>query len=160
MEASKDFSRDSPEPSRSAASGDGRAGVEVKNEEEKEGERKGPEEAEEPFIPERVRKALEGSKTFEEYRKARTFRFLHLYSGPRDILAREVQAAAEKARLTVETLSLDKEKDPSIDLGAVETHEVCGKKLGTESGTQPTRDSLADLSQGFDIECHLGYQVR
>ena len=129
FEESVDFSRDSPEPPRSATSGDGREGVEVRKEERKVDEKKDLEEVDEPFIPERVRRALEGSRTFEEYRKARTFRVLHLYSGPRDILAREVQAAAEKARLKVETLSLDKKKDPSIDLGAVETHEVLREEV-------------------------------
>ena len=129
FEESVDFSRDSPEPSRVAEPEDGKVEEKTRVEETREEELNEPGEADEPFIPERIKKALEGAKTFEEYRKARAFRFLHLYSGPRDILAREVQAAAEKARLRVETLSLDKKKDPMIDLGAVQTHEVLREEV-------------------------------
>lgn len=129
FEESVDFSRDSPEPARSAASSDGKVKMNEEDGEVKKGEGESLGRGEEPFIPKRVRMALEKAKTFEEYRNLRPFRFLHLYRGPRDILAREVQAAAEKARLKVETLSLDKKKDPSIDLGAVETFEVLREEV-------------------------------
>ena len=129
FEESVDFSRNSPEPSRVAEPEDGKDEMEKRVDELREEGMNESEGADEPFIPERIKKALEGAKTFEEYRKARAFRFLHLYSGPRDILAREVQAAAEKARLRVETLSLDKKKDPMIDLGAVQTHEVLREEV-------------------------------
>ncbi len=125
-----DFSRDSPEHSGVAEEkveeGD------VKNDEVEDGEKGeggGLEEAEKPFVPDRVKRALEKSKNFDEYRQARTFRFLHLYSGPRDKLAQEVEAAAEKARLRVYSLSLDKKMDPEIDLGSVMTHEVLREEV-------------------------------
>lgn len=121
---SVDFSRDSPEPSRVADSKEEEKAAEGGGDvEEARGRRRDLGEVEKPFVPERVKEALKNSKNFDEYRQARKFRFLHLYSGPRDILAREVQAAAEKARLTVETRSLDRKKDPSMDLGSRSTHE-------------------------------------
>ena len=121
---SVDFSRDSPEPSRVADSKEEEKAAEGGGDvEEARGRRRDLGEVGKPFVPERVKEALKNSKNFDEYRQARKFRFLHLYSGPRDILAREVQAAAEKARLTVETRSLDRKKDPSMDLGSRSTHE-------------------------------------
>ena len=74
------------------------------------------------FVPKRVREALEKAKDFEEYRQLRVFKFLHMYSGPNDVLSKEVELEAEKLRLKVQCLSLDKKKDPSLDIGAPDVH--------------------------------------
>ena len=39
-----------------------------------------------PWLPIRVQKALEKSRSFDEFRKSRPFRFLHLFSGEKDQL--------------------------------------------------------------------------
>ena len=125
-----DFSRDSPEPSRVADSKEVEKAAEEGGHVESEVRNKIDHgETGKPFVPERVKEALEKSKNFDEFRQARKFRFLHLYSGPRDILAQEVQVAAEKARLTVETRSLDRKNDPSMDLGSRSTHDVLREEV-------------------------------
>ena len=48
-------------------------------------------------IPERIKEALKKARSFNEFRKLRVFRFLHLFSGKRDVLGKEIlrQGAAE-----------------------------------------------------------------
>ena len=76
-----------------------------------------------PMVPKRVKLALEVARDFEEYRRLREFRFLHMYSGPVDILSREVEAEAAKQRLRVKCVGLDKKVD-DIDLATVRSHTV------------------------------------
>ena len=76
-----------------------------------------------PMVPKRVRLALEEAKDFEDYRRLREFRFLHMYSGPVDILSKEVEAEAAKQRLRVKCTGLDKKVD-DIDLATVRSHTV------------------------------------
>ena len=40
--------------------------------------------------PRRVEAALKSARTFEEYRKNRPFKFLHVYSGPNDPLGQAI----------------------------------------------------------------------
>ena len=51
--------------------------------------------------PRRVEQALKESKTFEDYRKKRPFKFLHMYSGPNDPLGQAIKMEAAKNRLNV-----------------------------------------------------------
>jgi len=66
--------------------------------------------------PRRVEQALKESKTFEDYRKKRPFKFLHMYSGPNDPLGQAIKMEAAKNRLNVVVLSLDNQLDPELDL--------------------------------------------
>ena len=50
------------------------------------------------FLPGRVREALEKSKTFNEFKQNRIFRFLHLFSGRRDVLGREILRLCQSQR--------------------------------------------------------------
>ena len=75
------------------------------------------------MVPRRVKLALEEARDFEEYRRLREFRFLHMYSGPVDILSREVETEAAKQRLRVKCVGLDRKVD-DIDLATVRSHTV------------------------------------
>ena len=68
------------------------------------------------FVPARVSLALKASKSFDEFRQNRKFRFLHMYSGPNDPLSEAIKVEAARNRLTAETKSLDKKIDASVDL--------------------------------------------
>ena len=71
-------------------------------------------------LPERVAKALKGAKTFEDFRKARPFRYLHLYAGPQDVLGDAIASEAKKNRLEVEVKAFDRKVDPTVDLSSIE----------------------------------------
>lgn len=79
---------------------------------------------EELMVGSRVKEALEKAKNFEEYRQLREFRFLRMYSGPDDVLSREIRSEAEKNRLNVRCVSLDRKIDRGLDIGSVESHNV------------------------------------
>ena len=51
------------------------------------------------FVPERVLEKLEQAKTFAEFRDTRTFRFLHMYSGSKDVLAESLARECQKQQL-------------------------------------------------------------
>ena len=68
------------------------------------------------WVPLRVEKALQESTTFDEFRKARKFRFLHLFSGEVDQSATAVKVEAERNRLEVYVESLDRKEDKELDL--------------------------------------------
>eukprot|EP00435_Cladocopium_sp_Y103_P052211 s157_g16.t1 len=74
------------------------------------------------MVPKRVDAALRNSKSFEEFRKNRPFKFLHLYSGPNDPLGQAVKAEAKRNRLETVVLSLDRELDASLDLADPGSH--------------------------------------
>ena len=67
-------------------------------------------------VPQRVAKKLAEANTFAEFRDARVFRFLHMYSGPKDVLAESIQKECARHQLSFQAFSLDKKIDPEIDL--------------------------------------------
>ena len=75
-------------------------------------------------VPHRVKVALENSKDFSDFRSRRPFKFLHLFAGPSDRLGSAVKAEAEKNRLEVHILSLDRQIDKNLDLSQRKTYEV------------------------------------
>ena len=85
-----------------------------------------------PFRPERVKRALKFSKTFEDFRKTRKFRVLHLFSGPNDPLGQAIKIEAAKNRLEVDVTALDKKVDNSVDLSKAKNFEPILKMV--ESG--------------------------
>eukprot|EP00435_Cladocopium_sp_Y103_P011877 s4293_g3.t1 len=95
---------------------------------------------EEPWVPDRVAKALEKSKTFDEFRKARPFRYLHIFSGEKDQLGASIVEEAKKARLEVYVESLDRKKDSDLNLVSHAVYDeieksVCGGEWdGLHSG--------------------------
>ena len=118
-----DYDRDSQEADESK-SAEASVRVEVEGEPLVEENEKVIAEVDEIMIPERVKQALEKSSTFEEFRQHRVFRFLHMYSGPKDVLAKEIETEASKARLRVECLSLDKKIDDGLDISTLEAHKM------------------------------------
>lgn len=47
---------------------------------------------------------------------------MHMYSGPQDVLVREIMSEARKLRLKVQCVSLDKKIDPEVDISSLEAH--------------------------------------
>ena len=100
----------------------------------------GAESGDEIMVPKRIVRALEEAGNFEDYRQRRIFRYLHLYSGPRDMLKQEIEAEAQKARLRVECVSLDRKLDPGMDIGTVKAHSTLKSEVsegewdGTHAG--------------------------
>ena len=83
----------------------------------------------EPLVPSRVQEALNKAGSFEEYRRERVFRYLHLYSGPEDVLGRQLKEEAKKNGIQVMVLSLDRKRDKSLDLANPENHEMIKKEV-------------------------------
>ena len=73
------------------------------------------------FVPERVVKRLEEAK---EFRDSRTFRFLHMYSGPTNVLAESIKQECDKHRLKFQAISLDQKIDPGIDLSTTRNRQT------------------------------------
>lgn len=84
---------------------------------------------EKPFVPDRVKAALEEAGSFDEFRRRRPFRFLHLYSGPRDVLAEALQREAAKSRMVVESRSIDRKISPEIDLAGLDINETLLREI-------------------------------
>ena len=63
-----------------------------------------------PWVPERVKKALENAADFGEFRSRREFTFLHLFAGKKDVLGEEIcRAASEKGLVaTVTRIMMDR----------------------------------------------------
>ena len=80
--------------------------------------------------PMRVHSALKNSKTFEEFRRNRPFKFLHLYSGPNDPLGEAIKVEAARNRLEVVVLSLDNKLDPTLDLSRPASHQTMMQDVG------------------------------
>ena len=78
--------------------------------------------AKEVKIPERVKQVLKDSKDFEDFRRKRTFRYLHAYAGPEDVLGAAISKEAVKARLKCEIQSLDQQLDKKVDMADVNQH--------------------------------------
>ena len=84
------------------------------------------------FRPDRVKRALKFSKDFESFRGFRKFRFLHLFSGPKDPLGQAIQVEAAKNRLAVEVIAWDKKISTDHDLSKVANFDPIVKEV--ESG--------------------------
>ena len=68
------------------------------------------------LLPERIREALQQARDFPEYQEVRVFRFLHMFSGERDVLGECLKEMATKEGLQVEVYSLDKKGEGDVDL--------------------------------------------
>eukprot|EP00435_Cladocopium_sp_Y103_P073963 s637_g46.t1 len=82
-----------------------------------------------PWMPERVVKALNKSKSLDEFRSNRPFRYLHLFSGQSDQLATSIKRAAKRNRLEVYVESLDRKRDKEINLASPDTFSEIGKSM-------------------------------
>ena len=67
-------------------------------------------------VSKRVVEALENCETYGEFKERRTFRFLHLFAGPRDVLAEALRVECEKEGFKLVVESYDKLMDTSHDL--------------------------------------------
>ena len=94
------------------------------------------------LIPDRIREALEGSRTFNEYKQNRVFRFLHLFSGRRDVLGREILKTCKMEGINAEVCALDREREGGPDMLA----------------DQPYQDLLKDAAKG-DFDALRGTRV-
>eukprot|EP00435_Cladocopium_sp_Y103_P055845 s804_g18.t1 len=120
----------SPQPdqstSSSSAKGDGKGGAVDQGDGDKAaGE-------EEPWVPDRVKKALEKSSSFDEFRKNRPFRFLHMFSGEKDQLGESLKKEAKAARLEIYVESLDRKRDHELNLASHETYDVIDQAIEGE----------------------------
>ena len=70
-----------------------------------------------PWIPERVKTALEASNS-DQLRKKRLLRYLHMFSGEEDQLAKSLKAEATRARLEIYVESLDRKRDSELNLAS------------------------------------------
>ena len=92
-------------------------------------------------VPERVTAALKRSKTFNDYKRERVFRFLHLFSGKKDVLGREVLRLCHAEGLKAEVCALDREREGGPDMLA----------------DQPYQDLVRDAAKGDFDASHAGY---
>ena len=74
------------------------------------------------FRPLRVDRALKKAKSFDDFRVKRPFTFLHVFSGPKDVLGEAITREAKLNRLEVVVLSLDKQIDKDLDLASHKNH--------------------------------------
>lgn len=118
---------------------EGRAPAETSEKEKGQGQASSP--APEKFwAPERVQEVLKQAESFEDYKKKRVFRYLRLFSGPEDVLGRELKEEAKRNGMQVMVLALDKKKDKDLDLAKPESQELIQKEVidgmwdGTHSG--------------------------
>lgn len=96
--------------------------------------------AEKPWLPERVKKALESAADFGDYRSKRDFTFLHVFSGKTDVLGEEICKVASEKGLVATVTFVDKEHDGS-DLSVEEPYETI----------------LRDVSEGEFDGFHSGF---
>ena len=68
------------------------------------------------WVPARVKKVLEESQTFDQFRRNRKFRYLHLFSGEEDQLAIALKVEAQKQMLEIHVESLDRKRDKELNL--------------------------------------------
>ena len=80
-------------------------------------------------VPQRVRGALEKAKDFGQFKERRTFRFLHLFSGEKDVLGDAIKKEAKKFRVNVECVGLDRKTDGGVDLSNAETMDKIKKEV-------------------------------
>ena len=69
-------------------------------------------------VPKRVQSALENAKEYKDFREGRTFRMLHMFSGPKDLLGDALRVECEKQgmKFHVTVTALDRKLDPGLDL--------------------------------------------
>ena len=92
-------------------------------------------------IPVRVREALSQARSFNDFKKARVFRFLHLFSGKKDVLGKELLRQSHAEGLNVEICALDREREGGPDMLA----------------DQPYQDLVRDAAKGDFDASHAGY---
>ena len=78
--------------------------------------------------PERVKEAAKKARDFGEFKRYRTFNFIHLFSGPQDNLAAALIEGSKKAGIEVRCRSVDIKMDGAHNLRDAEKW----KELGTE----------------------------
>ena len=81
------------------------------------------------WLPERVKNALQKSRNFDEFRKARPFRFLHMFSGEADQLGASIKREAQRARLETYVEALDRKKDKEINLADTKVYDEIDKSV-------------------------------
>ena len=67
-------------------------------------------------VPERVESLLKSCESFGEFKSKRQFCFLHLFAGPKDVLADALKASCEKEGSKLKVESYDKLIDKGHDL--------------------------------------------
>eukprot|EP00435_Cladocopium_sp_Y103_P065114 s1794_g27.t1 len=76
-----------------------------------------PVEAGDPWLPVRVKQALEKSETFADFKKNRQFIYVHLFAGHEDVLGAAIVRLATLDGMNVEVRSFDKESTAyAVDL--------------------------------------------
>ena len=55
-------------------------------------------------VPDRVAKCLDQAKDYGEFKHLRTFKFLHQFSGPRDVLGEALKVECDKEGLQLEVI--------------------------------------------------------
>lgn len=101
-----------------------------------------------PWFPERIADALRGAKDFGKFREARVFKFLHLFSGPRDVIGEKLVEKGKKENLTVEVVSVDLKIN----------HSIKDKKLAADlSKEQPYNTLLEQTKEGEYDGAHSGF---
>ena len=81
-----------------------------------------PSSADAPWLPDRVKVALVKAKDFAEFKRARLFKFLRLFSGKNDVLGGALREEAGKLGLQVETRAVDLAGDAKENLLADEPY--------------------------------------
>ena len=76
-----------------------------------------------PWVPDRVRTVLEKCNSFEEFRKNRPFRYLHLFSGEKDQLGMSIKAEATRANMEVHVEALDRKRDAELNLASPSVYD-------------------------------------
>ena len=92
-------------------------------------------------VPGRVLGVLSRARSFNEFRKARVFRFLHLFSGKRDVLGKELLKQSHAEGLNVEVCAIDRDREGGPDMLA----------------DQPYQDIIRDAAKGDFDASHAGY---
>ena len=93
-----------------------------------------------PWVPERVKKALENAADFGEFRSRREFTFLHLFAGKKDVLGEEICRAASEKGLVATVTYVDKDHD--------------GSDLSEE---EPYKSIISDIDRGEFDGIHAGF---
>ena len=69
-----------------------------------------------PLVPQRVTDALKMAESFSDFKRNRTFRFLHLFSGKNDVLGDAIRRAAGAEGIQIEIVSFDSLIDKGLNL--------------------------------------------
>ena len=88
-----------------------------------------PEKKDGPWVPKRVQTALDKSSSFDQFRQNRPFRYLHMFSGEDDQLAKSLKVEASKARLQIYVESLDGKRDSDLNLASHVVYDEIEKSI-------------------------------